>query len=191
MNDGIVQIYRFTRHVRGINSSPFVALMAIKRLVEENLTNAGQLTLQVVENNRYMDDSIASEAVDLFRSRGFRLRKWVANSHAREILWDIPKSDLAQFHGEVDIGCDALLDSGTLGLTWEPQQDVFQINCKGFKTAVTRREMSSQLASQFDPLEMASSSYWAENCLLQQVAISGVDWDLVRSPFLVIVLRII
>ena len=112
-----------------------MALTAIKRLIEENPTNAGQLTLEAVKNNRYMDDilqAIASEAVDLFGSRGFKLRKWVANSHAREILWDIAKSDLAPSLGEVDIGCDPLPDSGTLGLTWDPQQDVFRINCKGF-----------------------------------------------------------
>ena len=132
INNGIVQIYRFTRHVWGINSSPFVALMAIKRLVEENPTNAGQLTLKAVKNNRYMDDillactffnelqTIASEAVDLFRSRGFKLRKWVANSHAKEILWDIPKTDLAPSLGEVEIDCDPLPDSGTLGLFWDP-----------------------------------------------------------------------
>ena len=56
MNDGIVQICRFAMHVWGINSSPFVALMATKRLVKEKLTYAGQLTLQAVENNRYMND---------------------------------------------------------------------------------------------------------------------------------------
>ena len=121
--------------------------------------------------------TIASEAVDLFRSRWFRLRKWVANSHAKEILWDIPKTDLAPSLGEVDIGCDPLPDSGTLGLTWDPQQDVFRINCKSFKSAVTRREMSSQLASQFDLLGMASPFQLGEKLLLQQVAISGVDWD--------------
>ena len=164
--------------------------MAIKPLKEENPTNAGQLTLEAVKNNRYMDDillactsfnelqAIASEAVDAFRSRGFKLRKWVANSyHAREILWDIPKSDLAPSLGEVDIGCDPLPDSGTLGLTWDLQQDVFRINCKGFKSAVTRRELSSQLASQFDPLGMASPFLLGGKLLLQQVAISGVDWD--------------
>ena len=37
------QIYRFTRHVWGVNSSPFIALLAMKRLAEENPTNAGQL----------------------------------------------------------------------------------------------------------------------------------------------------
>ena len=168
-------------------------------------------------NNRYMDDillactsfnelqAIASEAVDLFRSRGFKLRKWVA-----KILWDIPKSDLAPSLGEVDIGCDPLPDSGTLGLTWDPQQDVFRINCKSFKSAVTRREISSQLVSQFDPLGMASPFLLGGKLLLQQVAISGVDWNdvlplkvqddwngwetlicFVRSPSLAIVLRII
>ena len=90
------------------------------------------MALQAVENNRYMDDillactsfnerqTIASEAVDLFRSRGFKLRKWVANSHAGEILRDIPKSGLAPSLGEVDIGSDPLPDSGTLGLTRDP-----------------------------------------------------------------------
>ena len=83
MNDGIVQIYRFPKHVWGINSSPFMALMAIKRL-EENLTYADQLTEQTVENNRYMKDillacisfnelqAIACEAVDFFKSRRFK-----------------------------------------------------------------------------------------------------------------------
>ena len=198
--------------------------MAIKRLIKENPTNAGQLTLEAVKYNQYMDNisltctscnelqAIASEAVDLFRSRGFRLRKWVANFHAKEILWDIPKTDFAPSLGEVDIGCDPLPDSGTPGLTWDPQQDVFRINCKSFKSAVTRREMSSQLASQFDPFGMALPFLLGGKLLLQQVAISGVDWDdvlslkvqddwkkmvgkllicFVGSPSLVIVLRII
>ena len=35
-----VQIFKFTRHVWGINSSPFVALFAIETLINENPTNA-------------------------------------------------------------------------------------------------------------------------------------------------------
>ena len=73
-----VQAYRFTRHVWGINSSPFVALLAIKRLIDENPTNACETTLQAVLNNTYMDDMlfasspfedlrvIASEGIELF-----------------------------------------------------------------------------------------------------------------------------
>ena len=81
-----VQVYRLTRHVWGINSSPFVALLAIKRLIDESPTNACEATLQALLNNRYMDDMfasssfedlrvIASEGIELFGSHGFKLRK--------------------------------------------------------------------------------------------------------------------
>ena len=81
-----VEIYRFIRHVWGITSSFFVALLAIKPLVEENLINARQLTLKAIERNRCMDDMlfastsleslhvIASEGIELFSSRGFKSR---------------------------------------------------------------------------------------------------------------------
>jgi len=77
--------YKFTRHVWGINSSSLVALLAIKRLVEENPVNASQLSLNTVVNNRYMDDVllatdsldnlnlIMKEGIELFGSRGFKL----------------------------------------------------------------------------------------------------------------------
>ena len=53
-----IQVYRFTRHVWGINSSPFVALLAIKRLINENPSDACEATLQAELNNRYMDDML-------------------------------------------------------------------------------------------------------------------------------------
>ena len=76
------QIYPFTRHVWGVSSSRFIALLAMKRLAEENPTNACQLTLNAVTNNRYMDDLlsaagslkdlqvVAEEGISLFNSRG-------------------------------------------------------------------------------------------------------------------------
>ena len=67
-----VQVYRFTRHVLGINSSPFVALLAIKRLIDENPTNACEATLQAVLNNRYMDDM-------LFASSSFKDLRVIAS----------------------------------------------------------------------------------------------------------------
>ena len=56
IDSGEIQILRFTRHVWGINSSPYVTLLALKRLVAENPTSASQLTLNAVEEHRYMDD---------------------------------------------------------------------------------------------------------------------------------------
>ena len=53
---GKTQVYRFTRHVWGINSRPYIALFAIKRLIDENPTCSSQLTLTSIESKRFMDD---------------------------------------------------------------------------------------------------------------------------------------
>ena len=52
LDEGKTQIFQFTRHVWGINSSPYIALLAIERLVLENCTNASHVTLEAVEHNR-------------------------------------------------------------------------------------------------------------------------------------------
>ena len=57
---GITQIYRFTKHVWGVNSSPLIALLAIKQLVSENVTNASQSTVNAILLCRYMDDLLLS-----------------------------------------------------------------------------------------------------------------------------------
>ena len=53
-------VYRFTRHVWELNSSLYVALLPVRRLVEENPTRISQFTLNAVVNHRHMDDSLFS-----------------------------------------------------------------------------------------------------------------------------------
>ena len=83
--------YRFRVHPWGIKSSPYIACLAFKKLVEENPTCASDMILQNILQNMYMDDlifsvdslesaqTITNEAVSLFKSRGFKLVKWSAN----------------------------------------------------------------------------------------------------------------
>ena len=163
LDHGKPQVFRFTRHVWGINSSPYVALLALNRLIEENPSNASKLTLNAIENNRYMDDIllasdslsdleiVAKESIDLMESRGFKLRKWVSNCHAKSILLKVPRCDLASSVSEIDLGSQPLPDSKALGLVWNTEKDILLINLREFCEASTRRQMASQLASQFDP----------------------------------------
>ena len=110
LDGGETQVFRFTRHVWGINSSPCVALLAFKRLVVENPTCASQAIINVVKHNRYMDGilfasetlSNADEGTKLFKSRGFRQRKWVTNSHAKPVLLRVPRCDRATSVGRID-----------------------------------------------------------------------------------------
>ena len=77
---------------------------------------------------------IIKEGLDLFSSRGFKLRKWVANCHAKEILSCVPQCDLATGVTEVDLGSDPLPDSKTLGLTWDPEMINFVLLSRNFST---------------------------------------------------------
>ena len=166
LENGNSQIFRFT--LWGINSSPYVALLALQRLAHENPSNASQITLNAVLNNRYMDDvllasdtlldleTIVEEGLKLFESRKFKLRKWMANSFAKSILLHVPKCDLAPCMSEIDLGSQPLPNSKALGLVWNTEGDVLRVRCREFTEAATKREMSSQLASQFDSLGMAS-----------------------------------
>jgi len=125
--DGETQIFQITRHVRGMNSTPYIALFAIKKLIAENPTNAGISTLTAIETNCYMDDlllssdslkdleTISRESVTLFKSRGFALRKLVANSDSKSVLTGVPKCNLRLNIREVDLGTQPMPDSKALG----------------------------------------------------------------------------
>ena len=89
----------------------------------------------------------------------------------------MPQCGLVTGVCEVDFESDPLPDSKTLGLTRDPENDKFRVNIKEFSNATTIRERSSQLASQFDPLGMASPYLLWGKLILQKIATSGVEWD--------------
>ena len=185
-----MQVYRFVRHVWGINSSPCIALLSIQHLLSENPTNACEKTLTVLEKSRYMDDVLFSsdslselvtmsrESIELFKSRGFILRKWVANSSAKSILSEIPKCDLATNISEIAIGSEPMPDSKALGVVWDVENDKLKVNLNKISVDVTtRRQMASQLASYFDPLGMIAPCILGGKLILQRVAQAKFDWD--------------
>ena len=156
---GFTQIYRFTRHVWGINSSSYIALLAIKRLVSENVTNASPSTLSAILQCRYMDDlllssdslveleTISKKSRLLFESREFTLRKWVSNNAAKSVLSDVPPSDRTSNLKEIDLASQPMPDSKALGLKWKVEEDTLCICLDRKLTKVsTRRQMLSAIA---------------------------------------------
>ena len=67
------------------------------------------------------------------------------------------------------------LNSKTLGLAWDPQNDILRVNCEEFSWATTRREMTNQLVSQFDPLGIVRPYLLEGKLILQRVAISDAE----------------
>ena len=184
--NGFTQIYRFTRHVWGVNSSPYIALLAIKRLVSENVKNASPSTLSAILQCRYMDDlllssdslveleTIARESRLLFESRGFTLRKWVSNNAVKSILSDVPPSDRTSNLKEIDLAFQPMPDSKALGLKWKVEEDTLCICPDRKLTEVsTRRQMLSAIAGQFDPLGIRGPWLLKGKLILQRVTASG------------------
>ena len=77
--------------------------------------------------------------------------------------------------GRIDIGLQPLPDSSALGLIWDPESDTLRVSSREFVEASTRCEMTSQLASQFDPLGIVSPLLLSGKLVFQKVAASGVD----------------
>ena len=190
IDGGYIQLFQFTRHVWRVNSSPHIALFAIQRLISENPTDAGKLTLTVIENNRYMDDlllssdslvdlhTVSRESIALFKSRGFKLRKWVANNISKSVLSEVPKDDLSPNLKEIDIGTQLMPASKALGLVWDVENDLLRVSCKQNLTGITtRREMLSALASQFDPLGILAPCLLGGKLILQKITALGFEWD--------------
>ena len=61
LEGGELQVFRFSRHVwGGINSSAYIAVLAIKTLIAKNPTQASTKTLNAINDNRYIDDILFS-----------------------------------------------------------------------------------------------------------------------------------
>ena len=127
---GNIVPFRFCVHPWEIKSTLFIACFAFKKLVEENVTGACDLTLQNILHNMYMDDfifsvdcledaqKIADEAItSLFRNCGFKLVKWSANKEAKIVLSTLKNDLLAASIRDLDLQADdtSLPSAKTLG----------------------------------------------------------------------------
>ena len=120
---------------------------------------------------------IAKESPDLLESRGFTLCNWVLNCGAKFILMKVPRCNLAPSISKIGLGSQPLPDSKDLGLLWNTDPDWLLVNFHEFCEASTRRQMVSQLASQFDPVGVASPFTLEARLILQKVSTFGADWD--------------
>ena len=192
VHKGKLVSFRFCVHPSGIKSSPYIACLAIKKMVEQNPSKASDLTLGTVSKNMYVDDFIfsadsfddaqliANEAIALFRSRGFELVKWSANKESVNVLVGMDSELLAPSIREVDLETNsvAMPSAKTLGCVWVTESDELRIQCSLKPlTKYTRRSMLSQLGQNFDPLGFGSPFFLKARLILQQLAIEKFDWD--------------
>ena len=192
IDTGKIVPYRFCVHPWGIKSSPYIACLAFKKMIEQNPSNASELTLSSVSENMYMDDFIFSvdsledaqmitnESIALFRGRGFNLVKWSANKEALSVMSNLDSELLAPSIREIDLEVDnvALPSAKTVGCVWVTESDELRIQCSLKPLSkYTRRTMLSQLGQNFDPLGFGAPFFVRARLILQQLAKEKFDWD--------------
>ena len=144
----------------------------------------------MVENNRYMDgmlitsvlltdlEMITREPMSLFESRGFKLRKWVANGMSKSILLNIPQGDLGSSILEIDLGSHPMPDCKALGVVWDVENDRLRVCGNSTLSEIfTRRGMLPMLASHFDSLGILAPFLLKGKLIPQKVILSGIGWE--------------
>ncbi|XP_055907518.1 uncharacterized protein LOC129942546 [Eupeodes corollae] len=184
--DEPLQLYKLNTVNYGTASASYLATRCLVKLAEDNQDSFFRAS-QAVKNNVYVDDCLAgSETIDdahnllneiicLLKAGHFELKK-ICSNHPM-ILKGIPEEDkekLVTFHQSEIIK--------TLGLIWDPSQDVFDFSYNDEKvnkisTQITKRTVLADLARLFDPLGLLGPIIVIGKLFLQELWKSKLSWD--------------
>ncbi|XP_028171605.1 uncharacterized protein LOC114360928 [Ostrinia furnacalis] len=180
-----IEEYELTSVTYGTKAAPFLAMMTLRQLAEDERQNYPEAA-EIVKTSFYMDDllqgshslenaiKIKQELIELLKKGGFNLRKWTSNH--QDLLQD-KQNDTKQ--DEYDF--KHLTSTKTLGLRWDPEQDMFifqsMIDNPTDNINNTKRKLLSDLSKLFDPLGWLTPISTKLKLLFQQVWEQDIPWD--------------
>ena len=179
--------YRMAVHLFGATSSPSCSNFALRRCAEDNMKEFSSQATDVILNNFYVDDCLASvateeEAIALYHELraiclkgGFLLNKWISNS--RRVLAVIPEVDRAKEVMNLDLDKDILPVERVLGVHWCIQSDTFGFRINLKHQPCTRRGILSTVSSIYDPLGMVAPVVLTAKKILQDLCREKIGWD--------------
>ncbi|XP_062703648.1 uncharacterized protein LOC134286094 [Aedes albopictus] len=170
----------------GTSAAPFLATRSLVQLsVDEGADFP--LAARVIQEDCYVDDVLSGaktiqEAIEcrqqlqtLLARGGFPVHKWCANDEA--ILQDVPEAEREKLVLLDDLSANEVMK--TLGLTWNPRSDEF-LFCQSpssEESAVTKRQLFSEIAKMFDPLGLLAPITVLAKRLMQQTWAAKIGWD--------------
>ncbi|XP_026464135.1 uncharacterized protein LOC113366692 [Ctenocephalides felis] len=183
-----LKIFKLTTVTYGTASAPYLAMRCLKMLAQNYASTFSQAA-QVLDTDCYVDDIITGadtadelvkiqrEVVQLLDEGGFSLHKW--SSNCREVLQTIPKesqSSAMALFSEADT-------VKTLGLAWNPSQDIFKIaHIKVSEADIrqgvdTKRSVLSTIAQIYDPIGLISPISVTAKLIMQELWRQNLGWD--------------
>lgn len=144
-----------------LKPDPFLAMMTLKQLANDERSHyTDSQAIKCLEECFYMDDQLYGshsvqsaiklkhDLIKLLKSGGFNLRKW--NSNKQALLDEGNKIECKENNFEFK----QANSTKTLGLRWQPEQDVFTFQSKVEQSTKqsTKRSLLSDISKLFDPL---------------------------------------
>lgn len=181
-----LQEYQLTTVSYGTKAAPFLAMMTLRQLAHDERKKYPEAA-RIVEECFFMDDllhgsssvssanRIKQDLTQLLKTGGFNLRKWKSN---HEDLSDITnKSE----HQQESYDFKQPESTKTLGLHWDPKQDIFIFQCKidtnKDTSSDTKRKLLSEISKLFDPLGWLTPISTKLKILFQNTWKSDLKWD--------------
>ena len=183
------EIYRFKRIIFGLTCSPYQSIRTLKLHCQKHI-NEFPLAANEILNNMYVDDLITScddeqqlinlqqEVLALGTKGNFKFTKFTSNN--KNILNNIPEN---QRNPQADFLINEITDKfKTLGIRFNTKNDDFVFNIKQLTDKwttekITKRIILSQVSQIFDPMGFVTLLITHLKILLQDIWITGTDWD--------------
>ncbi|XP_013199061.2 uncharacterized protein LOC106141973 [Amyelois transitella] len=182
----ILQEYQLTTVTYGTKAAPFLAMMTLRQLAEDE-KQAFPEAANIVKTCFYMDDllhgahsiqsakQIKQDLIKLLKKGGLNLRKW--NSNYQELL-----QENTEFNNQENYIFHQLESSKTLGVHWKPKQDVFIFESKiepNFEDKIrnTKRKLLYDISRLFDPLGWITPLSTKLKILFQRLWNLDIKWD--------------
>jgi hypothetical protein len=178
-----LQQYLLCTVTYGTKAAPYLAMMTLKQLGNDERHNYQTAAIQALEKSFYMDDllhgahnvtsanNLKQDLIRLLQSGGFNLRKW--NSNKNELL------DMKKDQQNSNFDFKYAYSSKTLGLRWNSQQDVFTFQSKinDSMKKFTKRSLLSEISGLFDPMGWIAPVTTKLKLLFQRVWQLNLQWD--------------
>ncbi|GBL96989.1 hypothetical protein AVEN_254050-1 [Araneus ventricosus] len=166
------QIYRFTRVLFGVNSSPFMLAATIKHHLRK-YQGIYPETSEFLNNCIYVDDIIgghqnaedayrtSTECMHIFREAGMTLHKWQTNSEELQKLWvkeDMVSGDSSQ------VVEPSGLPFKVLGVSWNKRDDSLYFDMQNLVTFLSGRVKSKRCLLQATGRYLILLVSWVHLC---------------------------
>ena len=200
--DPEIRVFRFTRVVFGVSSSPFLLNATIKYHLEKFL-ETNEAAVKTLLNSTYVDDVVTgansdeaafelyTQSKDMFRQGGFNLRKFVSNSQELQLRIDCAEGaqptsqEMDESYAQTTLGATPTQSVGEhkiLGVTWNPSTDCLIFNLTDLARLAsglqpTKRNVVSLIGKFYDPLGFLAPVTIRFKVFFQKLCRDKLEWD--------------